>query len=65
MMSFMLDKDGIPRVTADRTDLQKRLELVQHLLRILSQTTQNEFLGGTTLKLDLEKVRKLLKVYKL
>ena len=23
MMSFMLDKDGIPRVTADRTDLQE------------------------------------------
>ena len=64
IMSFMLDKDGIPRVTADRTDLQKRLELVQHLLRILSQTRLDDFLGRTALKLDLEKVRKLLKRYK-
>ena len=64
MMYFILAKDGIPRVTADPTDLQRRLELVQHLLRILSETRLDDFLGGTALKLDLEKVRKLLKRYK-
>ena len=64
MMSFMLDEDGIPRVTADRTDLQRWLELVQHLLRILSKMRLDDFLGGTALKLDREKVRKLLKRYK-
>ena len=52
MMSFLPDKDGIPRMRADRTDLQKRLDMVQHLLRILSQTRLDDFLGVTDLNLD-------------
>ena len=64
MMSYMLDKDGVPRVTAGRTDLQKRLEAAQHLLRILSKTRLDDFLGGTALRLDLEKVRTLLERYR-
>ena len=34
MMSFMLDKDGIPRVMADRTDLQKSNTCIQNMLYI-------------------------------
>ena len=64
MMSYMCDRDGVPRVTADRNDLQKRIEQMQHMLRMLSRARLDDFVGGTALRFDPGEVRGLLRRYR-
>ena len=64
MMSYMCDKDGVPRVTADRNDLQKRIEQIQHMLKTLSRARLDDFVGGIALRFDPGEVRGLLRRYR-
>ena len=64
MMSYMFDRDGVPRVTADRNDLQKRIEQIQHILRLLSRARLDDFVGGTALRFEPLEIRRLLSRYR-
>ena len=60
----MFDRDGVPRVTANRNDLQKRLEQIQHMLRMLTKVRLDDFVGGTALRFDTAEIRGLLRRYR-
>ena len=64
LMCYMFDLDGVPRVTADRNDLQRRIEQIQHMLRMLNKARLDDFVGRTALRFDSTEVRGLLQRYR-
>ena len=60
----MFDLDGVPRVTADRNDRQRRIKQIQHMLRMLNKARLDDFVGRTALRLDSTEVRGLLQRYR-
>ena len=55
-MNYVIDLDGVPRESPERTGLPAKIEASQHVLRICAPQRVHDLLQGSRMELDAEQI---------